>query len=393
MKISRDELRQLKETVDENLEVDAKGNLIYSPYAKCFCGSGKKYKFCHKLKSYNKNEIFKLTTLDNQHSECLIAEELKSECDSKPIKSHSVSKSGMLKKIAEENKVYTTIEKNIFVIEKEQGGFPQKKISIQRASTFKGFCRKHDSELFAPFEDILYKYSPEQNFLLFYRAICLELYKTRNVLDMKSKVLNNCSFSDDLITNIEKVKSLVVDISYTKIGCHEIEAVKNKLDGQLVSRDFSHIKTYFIKIKEIPEIMFAGSLTVEFDFDGNRLLHLNQEEPIENYLNVNSIIDFEGNGVFVFNWLNNDDKYPEKFIESLNNLNSDELPNRLVRFLFEYNENCYCKISWWDNLSEEMKNELISSIKNVGLVDRKADDLRAKKLKVVDWTILERGYL
>ena len=393
MKVSYNQLNELRTRFHPNLDIDSKGRLIYPPYKECFCGSGKHYKFCHKNKSSDRNTLLAAFNRITDSKECLVPEKYKIDCDSRPIKSHSVSKGGMLKKIAEGGNVYTLLDNDIFSYHRANGVIKAKKKGIKQASIFYGFCRKHDSELFSPFENNTYEYTSEQNFLLLYRSICLELYKKKDVVYRQSKILEEFNFHDDLLDNLDAFKTMQGSTKYAKISLADISEIKKELDKQLVDKDYSKIKTYFIKIKEIPQIMFSGAVYPEYDFQGNKLIDLGQKEPIQNILNFNSILDKDGHGIFLFNWLDNEDKQPAKFIDSLNMLEMNETPAGIIRLLFEYCENTYFKISWWDNLSEKLQEELINSMEQgiSSLIHQ--GSLTRRDINPVDWTIIDKNFI
>jgi hypothetical protein len=53
------------------------------------------------------------------------------------------------------------------------------------ASTFTGFCNRHDTELFRPLESRGFTATTEQCLLLAYRAVCRELYAKQGTLALE----------------------------------------------------------------------------------------------------------------------------------------------------------------------------------------------------------------
>lgn len=73
-----------------------------------------------------------------------------SKCNKKPIKSHTFQKNEILKKLSDEKgNVYGLVEPEL--VKKEVYSF-FKKVSINTATTFEGFCAEHDTEIFKSFE-------------------------------------------------------------------------------------------------------------------------------------------------------------------------------------------------------------------------------------------------
>ena len=91
-------------------------------------------------------------------------------CESMPIRSHSIQMK-KLRLIAPDGMLITRNKS----IGQHSGykffKFSMEKIGKKTASTFKGFCREHDSKLFFPIENEDYENTNLQNFLFAYRSI------------------------------------------------------------------------------------------------------------------------------------------------------------------------------------------------------------------------------
>ena len=68
-------------------------------------------------------------------------------------------------------------------MEQDGGKIGVKRVGINHASTFSGFCGYHDNVTFAPVEDAPFTATDEQCFLLGYRAMCRELYQKTTALE------------------------------------------------------------------------------------------------------------------------------------------------------------------------------------------------------------------
>lgn len=119
-----------------------------------------------------------------QVAECILKSEDENECSGKIIEAHSIQNNRFLKKISQNGYIYhfeagiTDDTKLIFDFEKK---------GRKSFSTFRGFCKKHDKELFQPIEDKEYLETEEQNFLFAFRAFAKEMHaKKESVLYHKS---------------------------------------------------------------------------------------------------------------------------------------------------------------------------------------------------------------
>ncbi|EPG66462.1 hypothetical protein [Leptospira wolffii] len=114
-----------------------------------------------------------------------------SDC-TKIIKSHSIQENRVLNKISINGEVVTV---GLEINQKNVGIAPMK-VGKSKASTFPGFCKLHDQNVFAPIENMDYSEGNiQQNFLYTLRALAKEHYLKRltksyyenEISDLKSK--------------------------------------------------------------------------------------------------------------------------------------------------------------------------------------------------------------
>ncbi|MCP5450483.1 MAG: SEC-C domain-containing protein [Gammaproteobacteria bacterium] len=151
----------------------------------CWCGSGIKWKKCHKDRHIQKGiPIGKLTKemlLNQKHGICLHPEASTTTCSNRIIKAHTVQRAGALSKIAEEGHVISEKKgfENIF---KNEGEIAPRLVGISDASTFMGFCSTHDNSLFEPIENNNFSLN-QAAFLLAFRALAYEYLAKKNSLN------------------------------------------------------------------------------------------------------------------------------------------------------------------------------------------------------------------
>ena len=148
----------------------------------CWCGSGEKYKRCHldratqtPIQPWDVSKKFKQAFSTKT---CLAPESWLNECQDRISRAHTVPKSGSLKRIARDGHVYSFVP-SLENLRKNQGTLAPELLGIQKASTFTGFCAWHDRSIFAPLEQQKFYGTPEQCFLLGYRALAREFYTKR----------------------------------------------------------------------------------------------------------------------------------------------------------------------------------------------------------------------
>lgn len=325
----------------------------------CWCGSGKKFKKCHLNRDVQKpiNEGIIQKQLNSFYSQkyCSVPEDIKSECSGKIIKAHSISKSASLKEIARDGHVLTTFRgavsyQNEFKIE-------PKKIGIQKASTFTGFCAHHDKNLFQPIEDSEFTVSEINCFLVAYRAISRELF-----------VKERSSGTFDLLKDLDKGKTLVqqkkIQAEHKRLSTNndltinDLTFIKGKLDQMLIKSDFSNLQHIVFTLSEPPRVMTSAAVGPTFDFQGKKIQIISQNSnDIPSYLIINSFSS-KGVGYICMSWIEEHSSVGKKFYDSLQKTRS--VGGSLLAFIFTNIENNYLSEDWWRSLDSDQKSYLIN---------------------------------
>lgn len=323
----------------------------------CWCGSEKKFKKCHLNREHEpplERQDFEQQT--KKYTKTCCAEALNDGlCTTKIVKAHTISKSGSLKQIAEDGHVMGT-KTNLNELIKTEGIIVTKRVGINDASTFTGFCSYHDKELFAPLEDQKISLSNKQLFLLAYRSTNRELYaKEEQLLGIEFMKISDRG-KPRLIQEIIQEQAKHQE-SGIKLALNELNSIKNKMDTLLLSEKFDEMNHFIIELCDIPDILVSGSTQPEFDFSGARLQNLHTHGGKLSHLIYNAI-SYENKGCFVFSWLSMHDKVCKKFIDSLMNLAPKDLSTALVKYCYTFCENTWASPTWWDNLDERLKSEI-----------------------------------
>ena len=90
-------------------------------------------------------------------------------------KAHSIQKKGGLAAIAEAGHVLTVKPEMKNMVE-NQGNISPRKIGVNKASVFPGFCGKHDYSIFKGIEGDSLQLTKDSAFLFSYRAIAYERF-------------------------------------------------------------------------------------------------------------------------------------------------------------------------------------------------------------------------
>lgn len=358
----------------------------------CWCGSGKKYKKCHldreRQQQENPYEAFKKIVAFSRKLVCLHPN-APAECSEKVIRAHTIQRGSSLKRIAEGGHVLG-LSADLAELDRNDGKVKVKRVGINQASTFSGFCGRHDKLTFSPVEDVPFAATDEQCFLLGYRAMCRELYQKTTALEATNymRTLDRGHPVEEQIgwqrflDRIERGQSA---------GCRDLVDRKSEFDRVLLSRSFSEVSNYVILTNDIPDVLASFGVTVEFDFRGNKLQNLSDADKLVDSLYV-SIIATDAGGAIVLSWRDAHSHACTKFVQSLAVLPDWDVPDAIVRLVFEYSENTSFRQSWWNALDTHLQSGLVDRITTGAdvCVPRKPDCLSPEGNNYVNWAITRR---
>ena len=172
-------------------------------------------------------------------------------CSEPAIDSHSIQ-NALLKKIANSKKKVLHFGFDISHLELKKA---IKEIPVTEASTFLGFCNKHDTDIFLPIEQSersLLVTDSEQMFLLTYRAICREYVKSKEAENSIKKFIAKI----DKPENLNDYAQLFAIINAYNSYCEFfwIEKIKKMSDVLYQNNVYDNFFQYgYAKIdKEIP---------------------------------------------------------------------------------------------------------------------------------------------
>lgn len=324
----------------------------------CWCGSGKKYKKCHldreQQEPISKEVIHKQLNGFYSQKYCSVPSSMNAKCSGKIIKAHSISKSSSLKEIANNGHVLTTFKGAIGF----EDGFKitPKKIGIQKASTFTGFCAHHDKTLFQAIEDKDFVVSEGNCFLIAYRAISREIF-----------VKERTSGTFDLLKDLDKGKGLEQQLSIQSehkrltenndLSLSDLKHIKSKLDVMLNDKDKRQLSHIVFTLSEPPKVMTSAAVGPTFDFQGGELQSISQDpNVIPGYVIINS---FSSNGIgyICLSWIEEHNTVASKFVESLKKTNC--IGASLRAFIFISIENNYLSEAWWSSLESSQRDYLV----------------------------------
>ncbi|WP_295623093.1 hypothetical protein [uncultured Lamprocystis sp.] len=232
---------------------------------------------------------------------------------------------------------------------KKSNGTPQlRRIGVNRASTFLGFCKNHDNALFDQIDNYPLNSNKEQVALYAYRCICREYFVKENAVNVIDGMFHHVELSSE-----QREFLRLIRIGHSR-GFAGLQHHKKIYDATLQAKDYDSFEfTYFIS-KSPCSLQLSGLLYPDFDFLGERLQDLGDwSSPLD--LITFFTAPLQEGWAFGFAWHTSSNRTCIPFVQSLATLVSDNgcLEDALLRLSLSCCENHAIRISWWDSLAAE----------------------------------------
>ena len=361
----------------------------------CWCGSGKKYKKCHLDREsqtpQRKQKLLRRFRRVWQIGRCFHPNASRQECSPQIISAHTVRRNGDLSVIAKNGHVYGLVNQKSV-----QGTFhAPSKIGVRQASTFRGFCSKHDNELFSPIEDKPFRATTEQVALLGYRSVCYEMFMKERSIDAMNTVIRDADKGQPLHHQRLLQSRINTMIEGSEKAIIEMAPFKTVYEEMIFSKNFSNLSYYVVSLAQAPEIMCSGATQATHDFLGRRIAAIERLDVLVSPISL-SLIATDDGGAAVFTWPS-DQRHCHSIMTTFGDLSEKEQPHAIVRFVFEFFENTYYSPDWWDGLGEEKQSFLMERHQRevVGPDDgsfqlRPDDCLIDDRVRAVNWSVQSR---
>lgn len=277
----------------------------------------------------------------------------------KIINAHSIQKNRSLSTIADNGFVYK-LSSNIGTLRKNKGQLTYEKCGINKVSTFLGFCKKHDNNLFEPIDNFPLIPTDQQIFLYAYRSLCKELFVKENSLRLIESQLNEG-------LNQKAVKELCLNMrTGTAFGLKNLIEHKAAYDSSLKKECYHEIKYVLFISKQKPFIAFSGLFYPVFDFMGRQLQDLGDHDSHLELITFCSAPMSAGWG-FLFSWHESSSNTCVDFMKSLATMvhANSKIDDLLFRMIISNCENFAISPQWWEKLSTNHKEQITARASNM----------------------------
>lgn len=217
---------------------------------------------------------FKKALREANIKKCLFADQ--TGCGGTIIKAHSIQNNRILNNLSENGELY--MFEPAFV---DFGDAKLQKVGKAKATTFTGFCAKHDNDVFLPIENRDYiPGDAEQECLYAYRAFAKEWHAKLVAVKLIEDTHAEAGY-----TTPETEALLAGNL----LALEDIEKEAKIFEVILLQNQYQKLETKVLIFDQPSEFSVSSALTVPYDFEGKELPHFTKTawvNPAQLYLTV-----------------------------------------------------------------------------------------------------------
>lgn len=294
-------------------------------------------------------------------------------CDDAPIGSHLLARS-WLQQIADNTNHVLQLHTATENLCNKPAEIIPRRLGVNIATTFPGFCKKHDDEIFACLEKSEFVATKEQLTALRYRSLCREACaKYQIVSGNLQRALDHAAPPDFTSHVIAEMKRFMLLLK---------ETTKEAFQR-------NNVQSYVIKFAKRPTVLVSATIHPFFTFTGRVL------ESRPEWITV-SIIPSENCGWAIFSWSGDAPKNASLMIKSFRSLPEEKQTVALLYLLFEVSENHAISPEWWHSLGDRNRQNLVNRFGRTSLWARgsavPANLLVVSEKPWIDWQPIEAYY-
>jgi len=358
----------------------------------CWCRSGEPFASCHKDRESQTPEskwaLLRQFRKLHGSAYCSHPKASPQECKGGIVRAHTLQRAGLLEVISVDQHVYGL---ELTAMPDDSGVYRFKRIGINKASTFTGFCQRHDTELFLPIEEKPFIASKEQLFLLAYRAFSKELYAKRFAIRL-APLLRKGDIGKDPLQQVLLQNQLYVQEQLHRLAMRDLESTHKDYEQIFLCRDFDRMSAYIIFADRTLDFAVSGAVQPEFDFAGRPLQDLATSGRLD-FLTY-SALPFRSGGVIAFVWDSMHGASCVQLMRSLDAIGAADVPDALVRLTYEHFENNFADPRWWEGLPISERQHLEQRMATAGNPDinREPDCLADDGHRIARWKVVGREW-
>jgi hypothetical protein len=285
---------------------------------------------------------------DIEHNTCVI-----NDCGKKAIKAHSVQNSQVLELLCYQGHL---IQLALTHNKKSEPTFQFEKVGRNNATTFKGLCSRHDTEIFKPIECNTIDYDIDEHlFLISYRSILWEYHAKISAAQKYSFIANK--IKNNHTENLPNFSELEAQHLAFVIEAWRENNHKLKYDFIYEYKAYEYIKSKFFLISTTQPTIAASAV-----------INTGRNEQNDFSRATLNVLPLNNNKTLaLISWLNDDNLNVVKYFDKIFNYNNSNIDVVISKILIQQTENVVISPNFFDTWSEQKKSKIIACFsKNLG---------------------------
>lgn len=335
------------------------------PYDPCWCGSGRKWKFCHKLREAEAplaRAVLQNFSFENAANRSICLHPFApTGCSQTIAKAHTVQRNRSLAAIAEGGHVLSV--KDGMKYSRTSDALKPKMVGVRQASTFRGFCQTHDHQLFRTIEVGEIEINETSAFQFGFRSLCYELFQKHSGLETMRFLRDNLDRGKNFLIQNQIQQEAHMAIHGFEAAISDFSIYKNRFDAYFKNEMNDRFNFYTEVFDTNLPIAISTAFNPEHGFSGQNLQNMNV--PIGKLellcLNLSAV---NGKTYLNFGWFGEPDGPNARFVSEFAALPPNRKFDAILILAFEFTEHIFIRPSWWRELSQAQRNELIARCPN-----------------------------
>jgi len=306
-----------------------------------------------------KGAFFK--SMREENVKCLEPSEL---CQENLIRSHSVQDSRILEQLAVNQHVYILKPDLSEVSAAKLDEFAEPQIefkleSIHEATTFKGLCNAHDTQIFQPIDtEDLDMENSYHIFLLAYRAVLKELSTLIGTSKMMQKSFLEKVKLGAVKEDIPSIEGMLPVMQIQR--AYSFYEYKKKYDDMYLNKIFDNLYYEYIVLGEKSKIAVSSIFTP---------MEMAKRKDFIEYIGIN-IFPYNDKTYVVFSCLNEDKEYMKNYIRDTMNASGVYQKYLLSKIVLRNCENIVIAPIYFDSWTKSKKETVLKYFKETCFSDK-----------------------
>jgi len=296
-----------------------------------------------------------------KHQECFYYNQ--DECSHKIASAHSIQAKGSLSLLTttiEGNENMYSFGKPLLNSYSQFVGF--KPIGLKPASTFKGFCRKHDKEVFSEIEDKEFDVNDLKHcFLQSYRSFASRFVNQMSIINLYNSEKRGFS------NFIKKNQTANYKKMLANIEVENLKIYKAKINKLFSTQNYHGLK--YLTLKKDFVLPFATATIIKIP----NLVAIQELDLLNCFSNVIiSIIPKKENSIVILSVFL-EDSNGVRFLDKIKNFNQPKFEKFLSLLIID--PQTYLSPIFWNQLNKEQRREILEILNSQKGVTLDGDDI------------------